>query len=265
MSKIKFTKEDARKILTDICEKENFTLIEPFIYVGSKTKIQIKCNTHNYLWNTEFHSLELGHYCKYCAAKKQSDITRTSQIVVESKVNEICLKNNYTLLKPIEYINIIKTKLHLKCNFDENEWYISYSELMRNKGCPECAKKYKNSENKINELLIENSLIFIRQYRNKEIFKNQSLDFYLPEYKIAIEYQGGQHFKPIGIFGGENSYNVNVIRDQRKYDICLKNGIKLFYFSYEKAYIPDVYLDKVYSDENELITEIKKVINNENK
>ena len=43
-------------------------------------------------------------------------------------------------------------------------------------------------------VLEKNNIVFIEQYREKWLSK-QSLDFYLPEYNIAIECQGMQHFK----------------------------------------------------------------------
>ena len=44
----------------------------------------------------------------------------------------------------------------------------------------------------------------------------QSLDFYLPDYNIAIECQGSQHFEPNEFFDGEKSFNEQVKRDNRK-------------------------------------------------
>ena len=58
----------------------------------------------------------------------------------------------------------------------------------------------------------------------------QSLDFYLPEYNIAIECQGEQHFKPIEYFGGEEGFKKIIKNDLNKFEKCLRNNIKLFYY-----------------------------------
>ena len=58
-----------------------------------------------------------------------------------------------------------------------------------------------------------------------------SLDFYLPEYNIAIECQGIQHFKPIEYFGGEKSFKEQKNRDTIKKELCEKHNIKVFYFN----------------------------------
>lgn len=126
-------------------------------------------------------------------------------------------------------------------------------------------KNVKKSENKIKDLLIKNNFKFEQQYKPKWL-KNkngqQSLDFFMYEYNIAIEYQGLQHFKSILIFGGNDRYVNQIERDTRKYNKCKENEIKLFYFTDKKLIksIPIDYIDKVYTNEEELIDEIKRLI-----
>ena len=92
--------------------------------------------------------------------------------------------------------------------------------------------------------------------------KQLRLDFFLPDYNVAIECQGIQHFKPIN-FGSINNTNENVIkqynktieRDTIKYDLCKKNGIKILYYGrYNNS---DGYT--LYNDKKELL----KIIQNE--
>ena len=59
----------------------------------------------------------------------------------------------------------------------------------------------------------------------------QHLDFYLPEYNIAIECQGEQHFKPIKHFGGDEELKLVSIRDKRKRKLCNKHNIKIVYYT----------------------------------
>ena len=74
-------------------------------------------------------------------------------------------------------------------------------------GCPLC--KSSHLEREIKQFFDKYDLEYIYQYHNKEIFNRQSLDFYLPDYNIAIECQGEQHyvanfFKSKGIEFSEN-------------------------------------------------------------
>lgn len=61
----------------------------------------------------------------------------------------------------------------------------------------------------------------------------QSLDFYLPEYSVAIECQGIQHFEPIEFFGGKKTFEYIKILDKNKFILCNENNINLFYLNYD--------------------------------
>lgn len=55
----------------------------------------------------------------------------------------------------------------------------------------------------------------------------QHYDVYLPEQRIALEYQGDQHSGPVDFFGGIEAFEKNKERDERKKQISKDNGIKL--------------------------------------
>lgn len=57
----------------------------------------------------------------------------------------------------------------------------------------------------------------------------QHLDIYIPSLKVAIEYQGLQHFKPIEYFGRDQAYQAQLKRDSRKKRKCKVNGVRLIY------------------------------------
>ena len=96
----------------------------------------------------------------------------------------------------------------------------------------------------------------ISQY-NSNWLDGQSIDIFIPDINVGVEYQGIQHFKPIRYFGGSKKYEYTISKDKEKFEKCKNNGIKLFYFSTEKN-IPIDYFDKIYSDNNKLLEEIKK-------
>jgi len=61
---------------------------------------------------------------------------------------------------------------------------------------------------------------------------NQSIDIFLPSQKVAIEYQGKQHFESIEMFGGESALEQTIERDKRKRQRCFENGIILLEWLY---------------------------------
>jgi len=62
----------------------------------------------------------------------------------------------------------------------------------------------------------------------------QRLDILVPKRKLAIEYQGRQHYEPVAFFGGEEGFLRTQERDRRKAQLCDENGVTLIYFRYDE-------------------------------
>jgi hypothetical protein len=71
--------------------------------------------------------------------------------------------------------------------------------------------------------------ILVLHHASPNWLGRQHLDIFIPKYKIGIEYQGAQHYKPIDFFGGQDAFEKNLERDLRKKQICEKHGCKLIY------------------------------------
>ena len=65
------------------------------------------------------------------------------------------------------------------------------------------------------------------QHGKPEWLNKQHYDIWFPNWNIAVEYHGEQHFRPIEFFGGAEAYKKNVERDQRKINLSKKHGVKL--------------------------------------
>ena len=93
-------------------------------------------------------------------------------------------------------------------------------------GCPICNESHL--ERDVRLFLQENNIKFEQQKRFKWLGR-QSLDFYLPDYNIAIECQGLQHFNEVEHFGGKEEFKKILRRDNIKNIKCSDNNVKLFY------------------------------------
>lgn len=90
---------------------------------------------------------------------------------------------------------------------------------------------------------------------------NNGFYVYLPQYNIAIEIQGEQHFTFVNFGGNSQSLDKIQKRDLKKMEICKENNIHLLYFSFSsRQYLPQKYFSKIYVDINELFDEIQKII-----
>lgn len=57
----------------------------------------------------------------------------------------------------------------------------------------------------------------------------QHLDVYMPDIKVALEYQGPQHDVPVAFFGGEEHFQQSKMRDSKKKQLCRDNGVTLIF------------------------------------
>ena len=122
-----------------------------------------------------------------------------------------------------------KTKVCIICPI-HGEFKQKPNVHLNGKGCRIC--KTSKLERLIFDFLKENKIQFIYQAKKNDLkwLHKQSLDFYMPEYKIAIECQGKQHFIEDG-WNNKDTLKINIERDERKRKLCEENGIKLLYYS----------------------------------
>lgn len=62
----------------------------------------------------------------------------------------------------------------------------------------------------------------------------QRLDVFVPELRLAIEYQGRQHYEPVPFFGGEDAFPQTQRRDRLKARLCSENGVTVVFFRYDE-------------------------------
>ena len=212
-------------------------------YINSQTKVCIICPEHGEFWQNPNNHIN-GQGCPKCIKKVNN---------IESfihKAKEIH-GDKYDYSK-VEYINN-KTKVCIICPKHGEFWQRPDAHLYMKAGCSKC--KESEGENILYEILKNE---FNNVFRQKKFpwLGRQSLDFYLPDYNIAIEYQGRQHFEPVSVFGGIKSFWKQITNDLKKYKLCTNNNIKLYYVTFEYD-INIEYYDKIYNDSVELINKIK--------
>lgn len=107
---------------------------------------------------------------------------------------------------------------------------------------------------KLQYYLKKNNIVYEQQKRF-DWLGLQRLNFYLPDYNIVIEYQGGQHFRSVEYFGGEEKIKKRQELYERKYNLCKDNNVKIFYYSIEK-HLPKSYFGTIYRGKDILIKEM---------
>lgn len=108
-------------------------------------------------------------------------------------------------------------------------WFLVYlrkaeNEILKRDGLPEFGAGWINEARVFNIIKSNFKEVNVIHQGKPSWLGKQSLDVYLPDYNIAIEYQGEQHSRPIEYFGGIEAFNQQKERDERKKRLCHDNG-----------------------------------------
>ena len=124
-----------------------------------------------------------------------------------------------------------KSLINIICS--DHGMFSQRADHLAGKGCFKC--KQSHGEIEISKYLIKHGINFELQKRFRDCADRRPLpfDFYLPKYNMCIEYNGIQHYKPVGFFGGEKKFEYQKKRDKIKKDYCRKNAINLLIISYQ--------------------------------
>lgn len=240
----------------DIFKNYDFSLLEDNIDYKKHQKIDIICLKHDIIFHPEVRRFIDGSNCNGCANELRIINNRKDEYK-DNFINKAKLihkdRYNYNL---VNYINA-KVPVNIICGKCGRVFKQTPNDHLNGKGCSFC--RMSKLELEVGDLLEENNISFIYQC-NSSYFKwlnKLSLDFYLPDYNVAIECQGRQHFESVKSFGGDKEY-INVInRDINKNKLCLENGIRLIYYSHFNN--KEEYRFDLIRDKDNLIEEINKI------
>lgn len=213
-------------------------------YINAKTKICIICPEHGEFWQTPDAHMR-GANCPKCNIVRNYKYSIKEFVEKSKKIHG----DKYDYSKA-EYVNY-KTPLCIICP-EHGEFWQKPRDHFKGCGCPSCDESKLEREVKL--FLDKNNIKYEREKRFEWLRYKYPLviDFYLPEYNIAIECQGEQHFKDRKFF--ENySFEKRIEMDNLKFELCKKNGLKMLYYS-KKYLLPNGW------DKYDIITNKEKLL-----
>lgn len=235
-NKKSYSTDEFKKILNDKFNGE-FIMKEGTSYIRSSAPLfltHLVCGkSFKTYWGT-FGPNGACPYCKKTSKKRMTNEEFLSRVSNEFKDEYIFITEYSSALEPV----CVEHKL---CGERRNlrASHIMYGDIT---GCPYC-ESMSMGENLVKQCLKELKIKFIYQKRFDECKNIYTLpfDFYLPDYNVAIEYDGIQHFSAVKYFGGNEKYKRQVDNDNIKSDFCNNSGIRLLRINYKHNTYKDVF------------------------
>ena len=223
-------------------------------YINSHTKVCIICPIHG-----EFYQLATNHLrgkgCPKCKSKSISEKLLSSKDEFIRKAN-IIHGNKYDYSK-VEYINS-QEKVCIICP-EHGEFWQAPNQHLRGNGCKLCRESHLERE--IRVALSENNINFTVGHHFKWLGR-QHVDFYLPDYNIAIECQGEQHFIKANRFNRKRTLEEIIEQDKNKNELCKLNNVIILYYTNDKIdklidEKPSIYDNCLFKTTNSIIQKIR--------
>ena len=227
--KISNSKYKSHKQYIKEVEKSNPNIEVIENYAGVSIPIKHYCKKHNLFWSASPDNILHGHGCLECGKEKIGDKNTKSHNQYVSELKEI----NSNIIVIDAYINAYTPVLH-KCLIDGYEWSARLGNVLNGTGCPKCRES--SGERQIRQWLEKHNIKYIYQkvFNDCRDINPLPFDFYLPDNVICIEYDGGQHTKPVDHFGGVKAFDRIVKHDRMKNEYCKNNGVPLLRIPYFK-------------------------------
>lgn len=202
--------------IKELMLKEGYALLEDK-YINNSTPMKVLCPLGHefYIRSSNF---KKGRRCSECYKFKKLD---------HDYVYNLFAQEGYKILST-EYVSANK-KMRVECPHG-HEFEISYSKFYTGRRCPHCQKS--SGEQRIDRILHKYNIERIYQHIFEDCrnVKPLPFDFYLPQYNVAIEFDGRQHFED-KYFESSNLLEIQK-RDNIKTKYCENNNIKLIRIPY---------------------------------
>lgn len=235
-----YRKAHTQEILT-ILKNKNYKLVIPMKEVFDKRIIKYKCLKCGQITKKKLPNFLRGSIgCDNCQNWQK-------------RLDETLKRTGYTILS--EY-----TKTSDKVLFQCPEGHPPYMTtinhfLNRNQRCPLCQSS--EGEKLCADILESKNLLYIREKTFDDLIGLNGgllrIDFYIPQFKIAIEIDGIQHYDKDSLY-----YSETIVRhDYIKANYCYKHNINLIRIKYDDKQPKNSFVEELSLKINEMLFIIK--------
>ena len=199
-------------------------------YVNADSKLTFRHNDcGNVFKMSAYLFLTVGQRCPACRYKRGGRVRNIkSKLEFEDRVKREG-GGEYQVLDPyIDSYTQVRMK-HIPCG---KIYSVAPYKFFSGRRCPYCISS--NGESIIYQILVNDFNLEPEKdfYHGYVLPNNLHLDFWLPKFNTAIEYDGRQHSMAIDYFGGEKAFKTQQDRDYKKDLYCANEGINLIRIPY---------------------------------
>lgn len=219
----------AIKDANDEAEKRGWKCLS-VIYKNNSDPLEWECQ-FGHRWFASLNNIKKGNGCRYCCGKHWHSLDEAKETA--SQHNCDCLSEEY---------KDCDSKLRWKCLICGEEWNRSlYDACYYDRWCGRCSQNIKSKSQRLLMETLED-MLSTRAIENHKGFDwlkteklrgKQELDIWFPDIKLAVEYDGEQHFIPTKFsnrMNAEDALNDIQIRDAMKNEKIKQHPEDVRYF-----------------------------------
>lgn len=207
-------------------------------YSGVLKKYNWGCNC-GFRWCASWNDVvNSGIWCPRCGGSLRKTIDDARRLGCSRGF--VCLSKRY---------KNSHSRLRWRCGYG-HVWYTSYDKIQQGHGCHVCS--ISSIGERITRCLFEK--IFKSKFKKCRPSwlvisdgRRLELDGYNKDLKIAFEYNGVQHFRPVEYYGGIKAFRDRIFCDKEKFKVCDEYGVRLFRIGTSKfsEIVNDIYKQSI--------------------
>lgn len=188
-------------------------------YINNYEKMLWQCE-YDHTWYASFKDVKSVSWCPRCKYNLKKNSIEDA-IKLAKKNNGSCLSKKYINSRSI---------MAWQCEYG-HIWNTKYCKVRTGSWCPVCSshKKQRKLTKIVEKIFNEKAIVNNRPnwLKNPDTKYNLEIDIFLPKSKIAIEYNGEQHYIPIKFSKNiSNEDAINKLKEIQKRDKLKKKLIK---------------------------------------
>lgn len=187
-------------------------------YVSSVHKMKCKCAKCGHFWKVRWADLRHAHGCPRC-------YQRSKRLTLDEIVARLNRINPSIKITSTKYASSL-SPLRCMCKVCNNSWQTTWNCLKEGYSCPTCNRNGGIAERRLVKFAAKVLGFKLTPANPTHVpwLLGLFLDGYNEQHKVAIEYQGEQHYKPVW---GLHNLQDTKRRDERKRVLCYRHGVKL--------------------------------------